>query len=298
MMRGTARNSGEPMIGSKNFIIITWDSCRWDSVVHAAMPTLKGIGALRIARAHGTFTYPGHMAIYQGILPHSDATLPYYNRYVRQLVKIARKGAPPGGALIEFPCGTLDIIRGFADAGYMTFGWGAVGWFAHKLLQESFDQFVFTGTHATRQVTEFIESTSGLSRPFFALINFGETHYPYLCSESGVEIPLLSPARRPISWTGEFDEEGWLAQRRCCEYLDAQLAVMISHLRTLSKPTIVVLTADHGECFGEDGMVGHGFYHPKVMEVPLAIFEVDGDRIGDFGTMPFAGQLSAREGIT
>ena len=268
------------MMGDENFLLITWDSCRWDSVAHAVTSTLDEIGGVRVAQAHGTFTYPAHMAIYQGILPHSDASLPYYNRYVRQLVKIARPGAAPGGSLIEFPSGTVDIIRGFSDAGYVTFGWGAVGWFRHKLLQEPFDRFAFTGTHASRQVAEFARSTADLSRPFFALINFGETHYPYEYSERGIEIPLLSPARRPIGWAGEIDRQGLFAQRRCCEYLDGKLGEILAHLQSLSRPTILVLTADHGECFGEDGLVGHGFYHPKVMEVPLLIAEVDGGYVG------------------
>jgi arylsulfatase A-like enzyme len=39
--------------------------------------------------------------------------------------------------------------------------------------------------------------------------------------------------------------------------------------------TVVVLTADHGDCFGEDGYWGHGVHHPLVYEVPLAIFRLD-----------------------
>jgi len=32
-----------------------------------------------------------------------------------------------------------------------------------------------------------------------------------------------------------------------------------------------VVTSDHGELFGEDGLFGHGpFIHEKVLEVPLA----------------------------
>ena len=34
----------------------------------------------------------------------------------------------------------------------------------------------------------------------------------------------------------------------------------------------VVMCGDHGDCLGENGLWGHGFYHPKVMEVPMAIF--------------------------
>jgi hypothetical protein len=267
------------MIGETNFLFITWDSCRWDSVIHANTPTIDAAVGLNLARAHGTFTYPAHMAIYQGILPHAEVRLPYYNRYVRQLVKIARPGVPPGGALIEFATGTLDIIRGFSAAGYMTLGWGAVGWFRHKFLQEPFEQFSFTGIHASRQVAEFIRCTSGLRRPFFSLINFGETHYPYLCGDFLVNPPLLSPARRAIPKPGEFDEEGWSLQVRCCEFLDAKLSTLFTHLHELDRPTIVVFTADHGECFGEDGLVGHGFYHPKVMDVPIGLFEINGEHL-------------------
>lgn len=262
-------------LGDANFLIIIWDSCRWDSALSANAPTISRAFRLKLARTHGTFTYPAHMAIYQGILPHTDARLPYYNRYVRQLIKIARRGAPPGGALIEFPAGTPDIIRGFATAGYATLGWGAVGWFEHRFLQEPFEQFVFTGVHASRQVAEFVRCTSGLSRPFFSLINFGETHYPYLYGETRIDPPLLSPARRPLPRSGEIDHEAWRSQVRCVEFLDAKLDSLLIHLHRLARPTIVVLTADHGECFGEDGMVGHGFYHPKVMDVPLGFCEVN-----------------------
>jgi glucan phosphoethanolaminetransferase (alkaline phosphatase superfamily) len=37
-----------------------------------------------------------------------------------------------------------------------------------------------------------------------------------------------------------------------------------------------MVTADHGECFGEDGLWGHAIYHPKIMHVPLLIFTVGG----------------------
>jgi|ERR1700724_557114 len=267
------------MIGEANFLLITWDSCRWDSVSLAKTPTLDAVVGLNLARTHGTFTYPAHMAMYQGILPHTEARLPYYNRYVRQLVKIARPGVPPGGALIEFSAGTPDIIRGFSAAGYATLGWGAVGWFRHELLQKPFDRFAFTGIHASRQVAEFIIRTSGLRRPFFSLINFGETHYPYLFSEERIDPPLLSPARRVLPKPGEFDEDGWLSQVRSCEFLDAKLGKIVTHLGQLDRPTIVAFTADHGECFGENGLVGHGFCHPKVMDVPLGLFEVNGSHL-------------------
>ena len=44
--------------------------------------------------------------------------------------------------------------------------------------------------------------------------------------------------------------------------------------------TLVILTADHGEAFGEDGFWGHGIYHEKVMNVPMSCFMVGGDDLG------------------
>ncbi len=44
---------------------------------------------------------------------------------------------------------------------------------------------------------------------------------------------------------------------------------------TRGRPTTVVVTADHGECLGEEGLYGHAFHHEKVMEVPLLIFRLN-----------------------
>jgi hypothetical protein len=39
------------------------------------------------------------------------------------------------------------------------------------------------------------------------------------------------------------------------------------------------MCADHGECFGEEGFYGHSFYHPKVFEVPMGIFDFDPEAV-------------------
>lgn len=35
-------------------------------------------------------------------------------------------------------------------------------------------------------------------------------------------------------------------------------------------PWLVLMCADHGEAFGEDGYTGHGIAHPSVWSVPYA----------------------------
>jgi phosphopentomutase len=66
--------------------------------------------------------------------------------------------------------------------------------------------------------------------------------------------------------------EAFQHQVACAEFLDRRLPGLFE---ALPADTIVVLTADHGECFGEDGYWGHGVNHPKVFEVPLSIFRLD-----------------------
>jgi arylsulfatase A-like enzyme len=51
---------------------------------------------------------------------------------------------------------------------------------------------------------------------------------------------------------------------------------LLDTVDSVGRPTLVVICGDHGECFGEDEHWGHGFYHPKVMEVPMIIHFMNG----------------------
>ncbi len=66
--------------------------------------------------------------------------------------------------------------------------------------------------------------------------------------------------------------EAFQHQVVAAEFLDQRLPRLFS---ALPGETAVVLTADHGECFGEDSYGGYGVNHHKVLEVPLAIFRLD-----------------------
>lgn len=261
---------------SKNFLFITLDSCRWDSYQHADVKFLSRHCPARKAYAQATFTYAAHLAMFQGLLPGTRERLPFYNRYARQLIRIANRpvGSP---SLLTFPAGTTDIVTGFRSLGYFTLGLGAMEWFKHPNLTQNFEEFIHTGIHAHRQVEIFLDRTKQ-DRPFFALINFGETHDPYEFKEKE-RIPhtTISRARKENFANGEFDERGWGKQSASCRYLDSQLSIIFEELSMWERETVFVVCGDHGECFGEDGLFGHGFYHRKVMEVPLAIFDNHGE---------------------
>jgi arylsulfatase A-like enzyme len=63
--------------------------------------------------------------------------------------------------------------------------------------------------------------------------------------------------------------------RRRRDELAEQGADLLACFAARARPTTVVVTADHGECLGEEGLYGHAFHHEKVMEVPLLIFRLN-----------------------
>ena len=265
-------------LGATHVLFVTYDSCRWDTWQAADTSRVERYEPALRAWSQATFTYPSHLAALQGILPHSALWIPFYNRYCRQLVRISVVSAS-APALITLPGSVLDLPSGFSSAGYRTFVSGATGWFRHPDLGRSFDRVLFTGIHASRQVAEFLDWQAQSDQPFFTLINFGETHYPYQYGWL-IEPQGPSPARahaqgEPLDLRALHDQ-----QIECCSYLDGQLGQILTALARQPRATIVVVTADHGDCFGEDGLVGHGFYHEKVMEVPMVVFAVGGDGTG------------------
>ena len=84
--------------------------------------------------------------------------------------------------------------------------------------------------------------------PLFFFMNVPTTHIPYRSEE--------------------ISREG---QARAFQYLDEHFSKL---LEILPKPCHFLLWSDHGECFGENQLWGHGFYHRKVIEVPMIHFIV------------------------
>ncbi len=133
--------------------------------------------------------------------------------------------------------------------------------------------------------------------PQFYFLNLGETHYPYMLADE--RLPRLhgvhgvykhlddlvahpetasTPASAPGA-TGDYHAAPaelfapeTLARFRakqiaCVEYLDALFGDLFAKAPA---NTWFIITADHGELFGEDGFFGHGpIIHEKVFEVPF-----------------------------
>jgi len=254
----------------ESFLFVTLDSCRFDTFASAEIPTMKGIGEWYEAEAPATFTFPSHMAMFIGFTPGVAASRePIRNPKVGRIWRMSNKES--GGKDTDYMRvpGT-NIIDGFNRLGFHTIGATAMSWFndllpTTKPLVSYFKDYLFTYIDINAQVgftaSKIREHRDG---PIFAFINAGETHVPY--HYRGADWPITENPCVPFhdDNSRELSQE---RQRKCLEYVDEKLAPLIK-LYQESGASIVVC-GDHGDCHGEDGLWAHGFYHEKVLKVPM-----------------------------
>ena len=260
-----------------NLLLLTYDSCRYDVLRDAHTPVIDRYSPICLAKSPATFTYASHHAFFVGILPNTVEDIPYFNRFNRQLFGLFKMGEPQVSANSYFLLQSdWNMVQAFSDKGYQTVGAGAMNWFRQKSLTHGFEKFLLTGRDANRQV-DYLLSEIDVTQPFFGFINFGETHAPY-SFEGKQDVCAVDVRARAMKWPPQeegkvgVDCDAYAHQVSAAEFLDRQLARLIANL---PGDTVVVVTADHGECFGEDGYWGHGINHDKVFDVPLAIFKIN-----------------------
>ncbi len=121
-------------------------------------------------------------------------------------------------------------------------------------------------------------------RPFFVFLNYMDAHGPYQPPEpydtlfsapgSSAYIEHLREDTPAREWTPAARQAALDKYDESIAYLDAQLGRLFSELksRNLWDNTLVIVTSDHGEEFGERGIFYHGnsLYRASV-EVPLLL---------------------------
>jgi membrane-anchored protein YejM (alkaline phosphatase superfamily) len=253
----------------KSILFITLDSCRYDTFFSSNTPNLSAVGPLHRAMAPGNFTYGSHAAMFVGFTPGiAGLQEPFLNPKYGKIFKITGAGFPGKGH--EFL--TLEgsnLIVGLKRLGYKAFGSGAVGWFnpaseTGQQLTRDFDDFYFSGnTFSLRKQLDWLsEKLNSIEQPVFAFLNIGETHVPYFYEGA--------PWERSYNPCIPFSDKNDAAecrrrQQACLEFVDHNIGGLIEAFRNAN----TIICADHGDCWGEDGLWEHGIHHQKVFEVPL-----------------------------
>jgi arylsulfatase A-like enzyme len=118
------------------------------------------------------------------------------------------------------------------------------------------------------------------TRPFFAFLNYFDAHTPY-APPAPFDTMFLEgrvPALRTAQFRQPSTPDEFRDMRRAYDgairYIDQEIGRLMGELnrRGVLRNTLVIITADHGEAFGERGHQGHGtsLYTPQTW-VPLLV---------------------------
>jgi arylsulfatase A-like enzyme len=298
-----------PPAGAPNIVFITLDTVRADhlSSYGYSRPTTPNID--RFARTGVLFenaiapiswTLASHASMFTGLLPQqhgADFAVPLASSPWTLAEILRSRGYETAGF--------LGNIR------YLEKGWGIAQGFetykdgrssvrdnlAHTFvgnaivqpLYETFWRYNWFDRRSAQQVnTSIFRWYQGRpSRPLFLFINYLDAHNPYLASGTynhrfgkvpkGVirKLRFLPPNDVSSAYFSP-QEQGLLVKSydNCLAYLDDQVGKLLNFLRRSPdwQNTIVIITSDHGEEFGEHGNYTHGLdLYREELHVPLII---------------------------
>lgn len=247
-----------------NILTIVADSCRYDTYTLANTPNIDKYFSVEEAYSQATFTLPAHSAILQGFYPSTMSGRPLYNRFIKSIFQWHYQ--KPRDAMITIPKDSTTIPGSLRSKGYNTFCVGGVGWFKKPtILSTGFINF----EHIPNTEDATNKSISFMRGDFYGLINYSVTHRPYNCPLTPHSLHGYQGKKSGVNYHSDYDEVLHKKQIACLEYLDKYIGIVMGHLSDNVGHTVVGFCGDHGECFGEDGCYGHGFYHKNVMSVPL-----------------------------
>jgi choline-sulfatase len=257
---------------ARNLVIITIDTLRADHVGAygygpARTPTMDRIAreGVKFVAAYATapITLPSHASLMTGRYPAGHGARDNGMRVDLATPTIAdallRAGLSTAGFVAAYPLDRrFGLIKGFQTYGDRmpprpTFSTASSGDRSRE--PEASANAGAVNERPGRSVVD--EALTWLDRHrherFFLWVHLFEPHAPY---------GNASDARRPMRQ--RYDDE--VAEA------DAQAGRLIDGLGPARASTLVVLTADHGESFGEHGEIGHSiFVYDTTLRVPLLL---------------------------
>jgi arylsulfatase A-like enzyme/Tfp pilus assembly protein PilF len=247
---------------NQNVLLITLDTVRADALGcyggQAETPNLDRLagGGVRFdfAHAHAVLTLPSHVSILSGLYPFQHGVRDNSGFRVR-----------PGMAMVA----TLLKGKGFATAAFI----GGYPLDSQFGLDQGFDvyddrlddvgqtsQFVLAERRADAVVGSAMTWLTGQRSPWFAWVHVFDPHAAYKPPE-----PYAS-RYRSNPYAGEV------------AFADAALGPLLDKVRMASdRPTLVIVTGDHGEGLGDHGEATHGvFAYEATLRIPLIVAQVGG----------------------
>lgn len=268
-------NDGDP----RSLVFVLIDTWRADSLAEYgntthSMPALDALAGecARFVDVHANapWTRPSVASFFTGLLPEEHGAIDRGLRLASDAPTIAEVMKQAG-------YDTAAFVSNYANVGIAS-GFGR-GFDRFEELDSATAPYA-RATDVNEAVQRFLAErarTSSGSRPLFLYVHYLDPHMPYLSGGADTNLQVPSNARR--------------AYERELAFTDDHVPRLIAEVaRTLGASTLVFLTSDHGEEFGEHGGLGHGLsLHPELLHVPALLC---GD---DVAPRRIEGRLEARD---
>ena len=249
-----------PVGADQNVLIITIDTLRADALSSyggtARTPNLDRLaeqGArFTFARAHAVVTLPSHTSILSGLLPYEHGMRDNSGFRVRAgtatlATRLKARGFATGAFVGGFPLTKrFGLTPGFdVYDDQMPETRGAV-------------EMSMPERPADVVVSRAVAWVGQQTGPFFGWVHVFDPHSPY---------------RPPQDLAATYGSQPYFGE---VAFVDRALAPLLERLASLPRPTVVIVTADHGESLGEHGELTHGmFAYEATLRVPLIVSRVD-----------------------
>ncbi len=245
----------------QNVLLVTIDTLRADALSsyggQAGTPNLDALAASGVrftfAHAHAVVTLPSHTSILTGRLPYEHGMRDNSGFRVKDgTATLATRLKAEGFATGAFVGGFTLTKRFGLTAGFDVYDDrmpALTGAMAVSMPERRADAVVASAV-------EWIAAQPGR---FFSWVHVFDPHAPYEPPEPYAARYASAPYYGEVAW------------------VDQALAPLFARLATLPRPTLVIVTSDHGESLGEHGELTHGmFAYEPTLRVPLIVARVDG----------------------
>jgi len=288
-----------------NILVLVVDTLRADHLSlygydRPTSPNLEAIAKQGVmfddAISPSSWTLPAHASMLTGLLPHEHGAaeedpLDHRNPTIGEILQAhGYRTAGFSGNSLYFSR-RAGLNRGFIyfdDYFYsMADRFGRTLW--GRLTSSIYGKFRPRSEFPIRQRAEVVNRKafewidSDHSHPFFAFLNYFDVHNPYLPPRP--YRGRFSKVKDPGGWLREDNSFPRLTPEQMQEevdaydggivYVDTEIENIFSELkqRGLDKNTLVIITADHGESFGDHGLLKHrNALYRELIRVPLVVW--------------------------
>ena len=162
-----------------NYILIVFDSCRYDSLLAARPKTIRRLGKVEKRWSYASWTAPSHFNLLMGLMPHVSPRHVFASEYYKK--DFLKFNERLGSAEIQFksfvPRLSLPLL--LQRMGYRTHAMVSLPVLnPTTILNCGFDEYRLMDRHNDMRAMVKLMRFSP-KQPSFYLLNVGETHYPY-----------------------------------------------------------------------------------------------------------------------